>query len=203
MISIVDYGMGNIGSLQNMIRRVGGSSCLAGDPESVRAAKKLLLPGIGDFDNAVRRLREKDLWSAIDDKVRNEKVPALCICLGAQLVTEGSEEGHESGFGWILGRTIRFRFDPEIKLRVPHMGWNDISQRKSSRLFRELPDDPCFYFVHSYHMVADRAEDTLATTNYGYDFASALERDNVYALQFHPEKSHKYGMAVLKNFWEL
>jgi glutamine amidotransferase len=136
----------------------------------------------------------------INTAVLVKKTPILCVCLGAQLITESSEEGDSKGFGWIKGRTVRFK--NLGNLRVPHMGWNSVNLTKSSRLFSNMPEDPCFYFVHSYHVVLDDPKDILATTVYGYEFVSAIERGNIFATLFHPEKSHKYGMCLLKNFWE-
>jgi glutamine amidotransferase len=201
-ISIVDYGMGNIGSLQNMIVKVGGESEVVSRPEEVLKAGKIILPGVGHFDNAVSKLKNSGLWDALDQKAKSGGTPMLCICLGAQLVTNGSEEGVLPGFGWIPGKTVRFSFGADSRLRVPHMGWNDIAIQKASPLLDDLPDDPCFYFVHSFYMIADDRTDVLTTTFYGIEFSSSLARGNIYATQFHPEKSHKYGMKVIKNFTE-
>lgn len=202
MITIVDYGMGNIGSLENMISRVGGESCFASTPEEIQNAEKLLLPGVGSFDNAVSRLRQSGLWEVIDTKVRVDKVPILCICLGAQLATESSEEGRLEGFGWLRAKAKLFSFSDGDR-RIPHMGWNDVRLMKDSILTRGLAEDPAFYFVHSYFIEALDPADVVMQTEYGLEFASGLERDNVFAFQFHPEKSHKYGMTIIRNFSEL
>ena len=203
MITIVDYGMGNIGSLQNMIHRAGGESRTDSTPEGIASATKLLLPGVGAFDNAMTLLTSLHLVDILNRKVLVEKVPTLCICLGAQLITEGSEEGNEPGLGWIKGKTVRFRFENGARLKVPHMGWNEIQIKKENKLFNGMHDDPCFYFVHSYHLVCDEPRDILSTSVYGYEFVSAIQRENIFATQFHPEKSHKYGLKVIGNFLEI
>jgi imidazole glycerol-phosphate synthase subunit HisH len=203
MISIINYGMGNIGSLQNMVSRVGGTADIVSTPDALADANKIILPGVGHFDNAVRKLKTLGLWSVLDEKARAGRVPILCICLGAQLVTEGSEEGTESGFGWIRGRTVRFSFPADSKLRIPHMGWNEVQLRKDCKLFSNASATPLFYFVHSYYMVADDPSDVLTTSYYGLEFASGIARGNIIALQFHPEKSHKHGMNVIRNFVEM
>jgi imidazole glycerol-phosphate synthase subunit HisH len=202
MIGIVNYGMGNLGSLANMVERVGGEAAMATSARDVERAGKLILPGVGSFDNAVARIRELGLWEAIDRKARAGAAPVLCVCLGAQLATESSEEGTLAGFGWFAATTRRFEF-PGTGRKVPHMGWNDVAVAKDSPLVRDLPQDPAFYFVHSYYMEPRDESDILMRTDYGISFASGLERNNIFALQFHPEKSHKYGMAIIRNFVEL
>lgn len=200
MITIIDYGMGNIGSLENMIKRAGGEVLVSSDPLTISKADKLILPGVGHYDQAIDRLRELNLFDTIDRTVKEKNVPILCICLGAQLATESSEEGNSKGFGWVKGRTVKFKLDPIYK--IPHMGWNDIKVNKQSYILKDLPEDPCFYFVHSYHMIISSSEDVLTTTVYGDEFASSFEYKNVVGMQFHPEKSHKYGLCIMKNFVE-
>lgn len=201
MISIIDYGMGNIGSLENMIRKAGGSSLVTSKPNEILKAEKLILPGVGNFDQAIHNIEILGIQKAINEAVMVNYTPILCICLGAQLITESSQEGNARGFGWIRGRTIRF--NATSGLRIPHMGWNDVKVKKNSVLFRDMPDNPCFYFVHSYYIVADDEEDVLAESEYGLTFTSAIERGNIFATQFHPEKSHKYGLCLIKNFVEM
>jgi len=203
MITIIDYGMGNIGSLENMIRKVGGAVCVAHSAEEVLDADKLLLPGVGAFDNAMKRLGEKDLVTALNQKVIIEKRPILCICLGAQLVTYTSEEGCLPGLQWVRGRAKRFCFNHGVELRVPHMGWNDIDIKRSSRLLDGIGAENAFYFVHSYYLEMDDPNDIVATTEYGFEFPVVIEHNNIYATQFHPEKSHKYGMRIMANFKEI
>lgn len=201
MISIIDYGMGNIGSMQNMIRKVGGLSRVITTPDEVFSSEKLILPGVGSFDSAVHRLTKSGIWAALNHVVMEAKIKILCVCLGAQLATVSSEEGLETGFCWIKAHTKRF---PATKtFKVPHMGWNDVVFLKKDPLIRNLPDISSFYFVHSFYMQADNSSDVLAVASHGIEFHAALKMDNVYALQFHPEKSHKFGMTIMKNFWEL
>jgi glutamine amidotransferase len=203
MISIIDYGMGNIGSLENMVRKVGGKVAVVRDPESIRNAAALIMPGVGSFDNAMRRLGESGLEAAINEAVMSRGVPILCICLGAQLATQSSEEGSLPGFGWIKGRTVKFNFPAELGLRVPHMGWNEAFPRRNDGIFKGLEEECSFYFVHSYYLKPDNEENILATTTYGITFCSAMQMDNIFATQFHPEKSHKYGMRLIGNFMEI
>lgn len=200
MITIVNYGMGNLGSVQNMFKRIGVASEITGDPQAVSRAEKLLLPGVGAFDAAMQKIAESGLREVLDRKVLEEKVPVLGICLGMQLLTNGSEEGVLPGLGWIPARTIKFRFPEGSPLKIPHMGWNYVFPKRESPLTHDLPAEPRFYFVHSYFVRCDNDEDVLMTTPYGNDFHSIVQRGNVYGAQFHPEKSHKYGMKLLSNF---
>jgi imidazole glycerol-phosphate synthase subunit HisH len=204
MIVVIDYGMGNIGSIINMIKKAGGESTVTSDPETIDKAKKLIIPGVGSFDNGMKKLSSLGLIDVLNKKVLEEKVPVMGVCLGMQLLGNSSEEGQLPGLGWIDADTIRFRFEGENqKLRIPHMGWNNIFIKKTGSLFNDMYDDPSFYFVHSYHVVCNNPEDILAVTNYGFDFVSSLQHENIMATQFHPEKSHKYGLKVIKNFVEL
>ncbi len=200
-IVIIDYGMGNIGSIENMIRRIGGKAIISSSKEVIEHAEKLILPGVGSYRNAVLELKRQELWGIIDQRVKNNKVPILCICLGAQLVVEFSEEGGIDGFGWIKGQVIKF--DSSNNLKIPHMGWNHVIPKKKSRLFAEMPEVSRFYFVHSYHFADLDETDILTTTVYGNEFASSLEKNNIYAVQFHPEKSHKFGMQLFENFLKI
>jgi glutamine amidotransferase len=200
-VVIINYGMGNLGSIENMIRRVGGSPVISASKEIIKQAEKLILPGVGHFGHAVDALKQQELWDAIDLKVKKDKVPVLSICLGAQLIAEHSEEGDMNGFGWIKGQVVKF--NPAEKIKIPHMGWNNVSIKKESRLFENMYECPRFYFVHSYHFSNITEADILTTTNYGNEFVSSIEKDNVFAVQFHPEKSHKYGMKLFENFIRL
>ena len=204
MVVIVDYGMGNLGSIVNMLKRVGAQARVSSAINEIENADKLILPGVGAFDSGMQRLQELNLVEVLDDKVLNRKTPTLGVCLGMQLITKRSEEGVLPGLGWIDGETIRFRFDPkQANLKVPHMGWNTITIQREGALFKEMNHEARFYFVHSYHVVCNRPEDILTTTHHGYDFVSAVQRENLMGAQFHPEKSHKFGMKLLKNFVEL
>ncbi len=201
MIAIVDYGMGNIGSIMNMIRKAGGESVLSSDPDVIARATKIILPGVGSFDHGMQNLEERGLIGILNEKVQQEKVHILGICLGMQLMTRRSEEGERPGLGWFAADTLRFRNDSMPQnLRIPHMGWNDVVLQKDHPLFQGMPDGPCFYFVHSYYVACDHAEDRLTTTNYGFEFASSLAKGTLYATQFHPEKSHRYGLQLIRNF---
>lgn len=203
-IVIVDYGMGNLGSIQNMLRHVGADSIVSSVASDIQSAGKLILSGVGAFDSAMKKIHDMGLLSVLHEQVLENKVPMLGICLGMQLLTAQSEEGELSGLGWIEGKTVKFRFDNELqKLKIPHMGWNLVHPIRESKLLRNMPEKPRFYFVHSYHVVCKNEEDLLCITHYGYDFGSAIEKDNIYGTQFHPEKSHKFGMQLVRNFAEL
>lgn len=205
MITIVDYGMGNVGSIQNMLRRLGVESAIASDPSAVLRATKLILPGVGHFDQAMRNLCARQLLAPLNEMVQQRKVPILGICLGMQLLTEGSEEGgQEPGLGWVAARTKRFSFSGEhANLRVPHMGWNTVRVERPHPLMANMSEEPRFYFVHTYYVACEREENLLCTTEYGFRFASAIVKDHIMGTQFHPEKSHKFGLRVLENFAQL
>lgn len=204
MIVIVDYGMGNLKSIQNMFKKVGVSAAISASHDEIMAADKLILPGVGAFDNAMKNLNEMKMIPVLNEKVLEKKTPTLGICLGMQLLTEKSEEGTLPGLGWIKGETKRFVFTGDnARLRIPHMGWNTVEVCKESKLFTDMFDEPRFYFVHSFHVVCADDSDSLCKTEYGYTFTSAVERGNIYGAQFHPEKSHKFGMKLLKNFAEI
>ncbi len=198
MIVIVDYGMGNLGSILNMFRRIGVRTRVAGDPESVRTAEKILLPGVGSFDAAMQRIDASGFREVLDHKAMEERVPVLGICLGMQLLTRRSEEGSLPGLGWIDADTRRFPSSPGLK--VPHMGWNVAEPTRESPLTAELPEDSRFYFVHSYFVRVDDSEHSVMRTTHGVEFDAAVQRDNIFGAQFHPEKSHKFGMRLLSNF---
>jgi glutamine amidotransferase len=204
LIAIVDYGVGNVKSIANMLLRIGVPSRLVSRPEELSTATKIILPGVGAFDAAMRALREHGMIEPLCEKVLSQKVPVLGICLGMQLLAESSEEGDLAGLGWIGGCSRRLAFpESAASLKVPHMGWNVVTPQRESSLLSPVPEPRRFYFVHSYHLVCAQAKDVLATTTYGVEFVSAVARDNVYGVQFHPEKSHKYGMAFLKAFAEI
>lgn len=204
LVTIIDYGVGNLKSIANMLLRIGVPSRLASRPEDVALATKIILPGVGAFDAGMSALHERGLVDALNERATVAKVPILGICLGMQLVAESSEEGERPGLGWIPGRSRRFSFpEPSPALRVPHMGWNAVTPTRESPLFAAVPMPRRFYFVHSYHLVCTHTEDVLATTSYGIEFTSAVAHENILGLQFHPEKSHKYGMAVLRAFAEI
>lgn len=204
MLVIIDYGVGNLGSIANMLKKVGVRSAIASDEASIASADKLILPGVGAFDNGIKNLQERGLIEILNRQVIEERKPILGLCLGMQLFTFGSEEGTLPGLGWLDATTVRFTFDGAAPgaLKVPHMGWNYIQPKRSDPLLADLPNESRFYFVHSYHLVCSNTDDVLASTNYGYNFPAMVNRGNIYGAQFHPEKSHKYGMTLLKNFAE-
>jgi glutamine amidotransferase len=202
MITIVDYDMGNPGSIKNMLARIGSDAVISSDPSDILKATKLILPGVGNFDSAMRNLQAMELIDPLHEQVIQKKTPILGICLGMQLFTRGSEEGTRPGLGWIDADTIRFRMDAAPDMRVPHMGWNQIEVTQASPLLDDRFNDPRFYFVHSFHVQCRHPENVLATTNYGIRFHSAIIRENIFGTQFHPEKSHKHGLCLMRNFAE-
>lgn len=201
MITIVDYGMGNLGSIQNMFKRIGACASITSNLEQIERASKLLLPGIGAFDGAMQRVNESGLRDALDRKALVERVPILGICLGMQLLTRSSEEGRLPGLGWIAASTRRFPAMPGLK--VPHMGWNVVTPTRQSELTKDLPEEARFYFVHSYCVSVDDEQYSILKANYGITFDAAIQHGNIYGAQFHPEKSHKFGMQLVKNFASL
>ncbi len=202
MITIVDYGMGNLGSMLNMFRRIGAKACIESDPETLSHAEKLVLPGVGAFDAAIQRINAvPGLRDVLDRKALKEQVPVLGVCLGMQLLTCSSEEGKMPGLGWIPGRARRF--PKQEGLKVPHMGWNIARPNAASPLTANVGEDPRYYFVHSYYVQADDPKHSIMRTRYGIEFDSAIGKENIFGVQFHPEKSHRFGMHILKNFAEL
>jgi glutamine amidotransferase len=199
VVTIIDYGVGNLGSILNMFKKIGVEAKLTQSINDVIDAKKLLLPGVGSFDYGMKMLNDTGYVEAINQKVLTEKISILGICLGMQLMTKRSDEGSLNGLGWFDAETVKFDLDTTI-FKVPHMGWNEVKVEKPNKLFEDMYDEPRFYFVHSYHIKCNKNEDVLLTTKYGYDFVCGIRKDNIYGAQFHPEKSHKYGMKLLKNF---
>jgi glutamine amidotransferase len=204
MITIVNYGMGNLGSVLNMFKKIGVAARLSESLSEIVEAEKILLPGVGAFDAAMERIDEGGFREVLNKKAMQDKVPVLGICLGMQLLTEKSEEGKRAGFGWISGTTKRFDFTPEQNLKVPHMGWNIVEEVNPSPLTKDFPEEPRFYFVHSYYVKANDEKNVLMRTPYGLKFDSVVSNnENIYGAQFHPEKSHKFGMQLLRNFSQL
>lgn len=202
-ITVVDYGAGNIGSVLNMIRKVGGQAVASGQSDELLKAEKILLPGVGSFDNAMNRLKNLALIDVLQERAE-AGVPFFGICLGMQLLSNKSEEGTLPGLGLIPGSVRRFKFDAEqAHLKIPHMGWNRAEPLREHSLCKGLESDARFYFVHSYFYECENPEHVLFKSTYGSDFASGIQRENVMGVQFHPEKSHRYGMQLLKNFIEL
>jgi len=202
MITIVDYGMGNLGSIKNMFKHVGVDAVIESDIDKISKSSKLILPGVGAFDAAMKKINQSGLKEVLDEKVLKEKVPILGICLGMQLLTKRSDEGLSDGLGWIPAKTISFEDKISRGLKVPHMGWNSVKQSNSTKLLDGFENfkDIRFYFVHSYFVKVEDEKNSILKTNYGLDFDSAIQKDNIMGVQFHPEKSHKFGMMFFQNF---
>ena len=203
MITIIDYGLGNIRALLNVYHRLNIAARSATTAADLQDATKVILPGVGAFDHAMERLAGSGMRDTLDDLALRRRVPILAVCVGMQMLGRESEEGHLPGLGWIGGRVRSVSsLMPSAPLPVPHMGWNDVRPAAENRLFNGL-ESPRFYFLHSYYFECDRAEDAIAVAHYGTDFACAVNSGNVYGVQFHPEKSHHFGAAILKNFADL
>lgn len=203
MIVIVDYGVGNLASVLNMFKKIGVKDvAVSGDKEVISKARKLLLPGVGAFDAGMNNLEKSGLISILNKKVIEEKTPILGICLGMQLLTKKSEEGIKPGLGWIDAETLKFNPDPSLKLKVPNMGWAYINVQRENKLLSDTEKNR-FYFVHSYYVKCLNPQQSIATSNFGIDFTCAVNKENIYGTQFHPEKSLKFGMRVLENFAKL
>jgi len=200
MITIIDYGLGNLGSIQNMIKKIGSESIITSDISLIEKAEKFILPGVGKFDYGIEQLHKKNIIPILNQKVLIEKTPILGICLGLQLFTKHSEEGEKKGLGWIDADTVKFNFEKSASLKIPNMGWHKVQFKKESKLIQNLDTNSRFYFVHSFHLKCHSNPDILMSTQYGYDYTSAIEKDNIVGVQFHPEKSHKFGMQLLKNY---
>ena len=198
-VAVIDYGMGNLGSVFNMFKKIGVASKITSDLEEIKTATKLLLPGVGSFDKAIQRINTSKIKEVLDYKVLKEQTPILGICLGMQLLTNSSEEGIEKGLGYINASAKKFSFQ-DNKMKIPHMGWNLVHKSTKSKLTDGFIQESRFYFVHSYYVEVENQENSILKTNYGLEFDSAIQHENVYGAQFHPEKSHKYGMKLLENF---
>jgi imidazole glycerol-phosphate synthase subunit HisH len=201
-VVIIDYGMGNIRSVLNKIHRAGHEAVVSDDTGLIEKADKLILPGVGHFKKGMEQLKKRGILEVLNRKVLKDKIPIIGICLGMQLLTKHSEEGDSTGLGWLDAETVKFRLS-DIRHKVPHMGWNSIEKKKESPLLNDIPDNSFYYFVHSYYVSCNDNSDILATTEYGNIFVSAVQRDNIYGTQFHPEKSHEWGEKMLNNFLNL
>lgn len=204
MIAIINYGLGNLGSISNMLRVLGEKTVITSDSEIIRKADRIILPGVGSFDAGMEQLENRELIPIIKKEAADGK-PILGICLGMQLLGRKSEEGEKTGLGLIPFDNVRFDFDGideslKQQLKIPHMGWDIVEMKQNRPLVQGIEGTQRYYFVHSYHAVCDAPENVLMTCDYGYEFAAAVCKDNVYGVQFHPEKSHDFGMRILENF---
>lgn len=204
MITIIDYGLGNINAFVNVYKRLNIKTTVAHTAEDLKSAKKIILPGVGAFDYAMSQLNSSGMRDELDKQVIANKVPVLGICVGMQILAKLSDEGKLPGLGWIDGE-VRL-FDSNLipyKTRLPQMGWNNIIPIKETKLLEEFNDNSRFYFLHSYYFACNNSNDIIATTRYGIIYASAINHENIFGTQFHPEKSHSNGIQLLKNFASL
>ncbi|HEX6335272.1 MAG TPA: imidazole glycerol phosphate synthase subunit HisH [Flavisolibacter sp.] len=199
-IGVIDYGMGNIFSIVKKLQQFFVDTVVITRPAEMRMADKLVLPGVGHFGKAVAHLKTMGIYDDINDAALVKKKPVLGICLGMQLMAERGEEGNAEGFGWFSGTNVRFRVSNAARYKVPQIGWNQLSRCRDSRILAHVGDADEFYFLHAYHLDAAVHGHVICTTRYDYEFPSGIERDNIAGVQFHPEKSHRAGEKVLKNF---
>lgn len=203
MITIIDYGLGNIQAFVNVYKRLHIPVTVARSAQELLGASKLILPGVGAFDHAMGRLNASGMRETLDELVL-VKVPVVGICVGMQILADSSDEGSLPGLGWVPGRVRHFRSVPGLeRLALPHMGWNDVEPLHLNPLFKGLEEDARFYFLHSFYFECSQESHASARASYGLDFSCAVAVDNVYGVQFHPEKSHHFGVGLLKNFAEL
>jgi len=200
MVRVIDYGMGNILSVRNALEMVGAEVEVCTDPEEVLEVERIVLPGVGSFGDCITNLKKRGFIEVLNEAVLKMKKPILGICLGMQIMAKKSyEAGEHEGLGWFDAETVRLTLQ-DSSLRVPHIGWNNINYRKDSFLFKGLPESPDVYFVHSYYMKCNSESDVIAEFEYGGKFTAAVQKENIVATQFHPEKSQDYGLAILQNF---
>lgn len=202
-VTIVDYGTGNLNSVKRSLDLLGVESVVSSNPIDIESAAKIILPGVGHFGKAMADLQRLNLIDPLNHAVLVERKPILGICLGMELMAEKSEEGNANGLGWFEAEVIQFNITDKKRYKVPHMGWNQIRIKKSSRLLTDIPESAEFYFVHSYHLKIRNRSDLLNETEYEVTFPSAIEKDNIFGVQYHPEKSHDAGRQLLKNFIEM
>jgi imidazole glycerol-phosphate synthase subunit HisH len=198
-VVVIDYGMGNLRSVQKALERINLGAIITSDRNAILGADKLILPGVGHFKNGMERLKALGLIEVLHEKVMEVKTPILGICLGMQLFTKHSEEGDCNGLGYIDANTIKFK-SGDTQLKIPHMGWNSVAFEENSLFGEPIFSQGSFYFVHSYHVECMNKQDIIGTTNYGYDFTSAIHSNNITGVQFHPEKSYKIGLHMLSKF---
>ena len=201
MIVIVDCNIGNLLSIKKMLLKAGAKNVkISSHYDDILNASKLILPGVGHFDYGMDQLRKSELIKFLEEKVLNQKTPILGICLGAQLMTKSSEEGKTSGLSWIDANTVKFKLNKTSNLKVPNMGWLDVDVVNKSPLFESIEENSRFYFVHTYHIECNIQSDIAVRASYGYDFTAGFIKDNIMGMQFHPEKSHRFGLEFMRNF---
>jgi imidazole glycerol-phosphate synthase subunit HisH len=203
MIAIIDYGMGNLRSVKRKMDKIGVKAIITSESAEIKRSDKIILPGVGHFAKAVSEIKSRGLWDLLSDQVLVEKKPVLGICLGMQLMAKHSEEGNADGFGWIDADVVRFKVTDTKKFKVPHMGWNTLDKIKESPLFENINLNSEFYFVHSYYVHCKNSNDILTETTYDNSFTSSFQKENIFGVQFHPEKSHDTGEQLLRNFVNL
>jgi glutamine amidotransferase len=202
LTTIINYNLGNPKSIKNMLAYLGIESRISSDHAEIASADRLILPGVGHFQHGMEQLEQLGLIELLKKEVLEKNKPILGICLGMQLLTKHSEEGNLAGLGFIDAQTKKFVLK-DTSLKVPHMGWNMVSFQKESKLIQEVSENPRYYFVHSYYVDCSHQDDILCSTNYGEDFVSGFQHNNIFGLQFHPEKSHKFGMELFANFCKI
>jgi len=203
MLAIVNYGVGNLASIFNMLKKIGVESIIADKPEQIANADKIILPGIGAFDHCMQQFNQSGLRPLVEEKVFDKKTPVLGVCVGCQMLMESSEEGNEPGLGWLKGKVVRFKKEQLPQgYKVPHMAWTDVQPVNNAIIYQNIAD-PRFYFVHSFHILADDRSDVTGSSEYGYEFTASVGRDHIQGVQFHPEKSHKFGMQLYSNYSKL
>jgi glutamine amidotransferase len=201
MITIVDYGLGNVRAFMNVYKRLSIEVATATTPAELSSATKVILPGVGHFDHAMERLEASGMRDALDELALGKRVPVLGICVGMQILAKSSDEGRRAGLGWIDGHVRKFfSLQADAALPLPHMGWNDVRPTATAGLFHRLDSDAWFYFLHSFYLECAKPADSLAVACYGSDFTAAVRSQNIFGVQFHPEKSHRFGTQLLGNF---
>ena len=202
-LAIVDYGMGNLNSVKKKLDRLKTTASITSNPKDIIKADKIILVGVGHFAKAMKNIKELDLLDALNEVAIIKKKPVLGICLGMHLMAKDSEEGNTEGLGWLDANVRKMQVDDTLKFKIPHTGWNKITQSKKSHLMKGIPEVSEFYFVHSYYLKSNESSNILNETEYCFKFTSAIEKDNIFGVQYHPEKSHDVGEVLLKNFISL